>query len=45
MAATLPYSFVPFAAPLLLNLGGSNNYTALFSAGAALCLLGCLPLA
>ncbi|MFD8276124.1 MFS transporter [Streptomyces flaveolus] len=44
-AATLPYSFIPFTAPLLLGLGGGNNYPALFSAGAVLCLLGCLPLA
>ncbi|MFF9703588.1 hypothetical protein ACF1FE_20735 [Streptomyces griseofuscus] len=45
MAATLPYSFVPFAAPLLLGLGGGNNCPVLFCAAAVLCLLGCLPLA
>jgi hypothetical protein len=45
IALTLPFSVVPFIAPALLAVGGGTaNYVALVLFGAALTLLGALPL-
>lgn len=40
LAFTLPSSLVPFVAPLLLSIGGGDNYFALFMFGAILTLAG-----
>ncbi|WP_309066032.1 MFS transporter [Microbacterium sp.] len=46
IAYTLPFSIMPFAAPLLLGIGGGQaNYPALLIAGAVLSLAGLVPLA
>ncbi|WP_029265182.1 MULTISPECIES: MFS transporter [unclassified Microbacterium] len=46
IAITLPFSIIPFIAPLLLGIGGgTSNYIALVLFGGALTLLGILPLA
>lgn len=45
IAFTLPFSVMPFIAPLLLRVGGgAPNYPLLLSVGAALTLLGIVPL-
>ncbi len=45
IAFTLPFSVMPFIAPMLLGVGGGDaNYAALLTAGAALTLLGIIPL-
>lgn len=45
IAITLPFSLIPFIAPLLLGIGsGTSNYIALLLFGGALTLLGTLPL-
>ncbi|MDQ0867805.1 MFS family permease [Arthrobacter sp. V1I9] len=45
IALTLPFSVVPFVAPALLSIGGGTaNYVALVLFGAALTLLGAIPL-
>jgi MFS family permease len=45
IAITLPFSLIPFVAPVLLGIGGGTaNYAALVMFGAALTLLGALPL-
>jgi len=45
IALTLPYSIVPFVAPVLLGIGGgTTNYVALVVFGAVLMLLGAAPL-
>jgi MFS family permease len=45
IAYTLPYSIMPFIAPLLLGLGGGqSNYPALLISAAALSLIGILPM-
>jgi len=45
IAITLPFSLIPFVAPVLLGIGGgSANYLALALFGAVLTLLGALPL-
>ncbi|MEV5069601.1 MFS transporter [Microbacterium sp. LMI12-1-1.1] len=45
IAITLPFSVIPFVAPLLLAIGGgTTNYVALVLFGGALTLLGIVPL-
>lgn len=46
IAYTLPFSIMPFAAPLLLGIGGGQgNYPALLITGAVLSIVGLVPLA
>jgi MFS family permease len=46
IAYTLPFSIMPFVAPILLGIGGGQgNYAALLITGAALSLVGLVPLA
>jgi len=45
IAITLPFSVIPFIAPVLLSIGGgTSNYAALVLFGGLLTLLGTLPL-
>lgn len=46
IAYTLPFSIMPFAAPLFLGIGGADepNYPALLIAGGVLSLLGIVPM-
>lgn len=45
IAITLPFSVIPFIAPVLLGIGdGTSNYVALVLFGGALTLLGTVPL-
>lgn len=45
IAVTLPFSVIPFIAPLILGIGGgASNYVALLVFGGVLALLGTLPL-
>ncbi|WP_336631368.1 MULTISPECIES: MFS transporter [unclassified Microbacterium] len=44
IAYTLPFSMMPFAAPLLLGIGGGGNYPALLITGGALSILGIVPM-
>ncbi|MFE3998263.1 MFS transporter [Nocardioides sp. YIM B13467] len=44
IAITLPYSIMPFIAPLLLGIGGGTNYPALLIFSALLTLLGIAPM-
>ncbi|QHC58753.1 MFS transporter [Rathayibacter sp. VKM Ac-2760] len=45
IAITLPFSVIPFIAPLVLGIGGgSSNYVALVLVGGLFALLGTLPL-
>lgn len=45
IAITLPFSLIPFVAPLLLSIGGGTaNYVALVLFGGALAVCGALPL-
>ena len=45
IAITLPFSLIPFVAPVLLGIGGGTaNYVALVLFGGALTLLGIIPL-
>jgi MFS family permease len=45
IAITLPFSLIPFVAPLLLGIGGgTTNYVALVLFGGVLTLLGIIPL-
>lgn len=46
IAYTLPFSIMPFVAPILLGIGGGQgNYAALLLCGSALSLIGLVPLA
>lgn len=45
IAITLPFSIIPFIAPVLLGVGGgTSNYVALILVGGALTLVGTVPL-
>ncbi|WP_248761595.1 MFS transporter [Pseudarthrobacter sp. SSS035] len=45
IAITLPFSIIPFIAPVILSVGGgTSNYVALVLFGGALTLLGIVPL-
>ncbi|MEN2740215.1 MFS transporter [Microbacterium sp. X-17] len=44
IAVTLPFSIVPFVAPLLLGIGSGANYTLLFLAGGVVAAAGIIPL-
>ncbi|WP_223693582.1 MFS transporter [Leifsonia poae] len=43
IAFTLPFSIVPFAAPVLLSIGGGTNYVLLYAVGGVLSL-ACIPI-